>query len=411
MSGSNVQLLAQAHAYIEAGNLEDAENLIRSLLEQEPDNTDAWWLLAHSVRDSDAAREALFQVLRLDPNDQQARSLLSALDERFPDEAGSSGGSRLRLPRPRFSLPGRPTAFLPSGVGGLATPVSYLVLLVLLVVGGWLLLRYLGLDLQLIPAAPAVTETATADVTETGSAATFTATAAATQAAGVATFTVTAAVVETAAITTGTAPAAITATLDAQQTVEGVEATTETGQAVPALAASADDAGASPAPVTAAVIPPSPSGEQVAGTPAGDDAEVTQEPTIEPSPVPTYPYPTQIDPAEFAAEYAAAFAEAGLQLAVDIPLMEGSQFGSTALAGVCLDADSGLLGTIDAAMAVMGGFAAQLNNSAPALGVRVIDCDDGTLVRVIAAPLQTALEWSDGTIDLAAWQSEWRAVG
>ena len=67
MSGSSVQILAQAHAYIEAGNLEDAENLIRSLLEQDPDNTDAWWLLAHSVRDDRSAREALGQVLRLDP--------------------------------------------------------------------------------------------------------------------------------------------------------------------------------------------------------------------------------------------------------------------------------------------------------------------------------------------------------
>ena len=405
MSGSNVQLLAQAHAYIEAGNLEDAENLIRSLLEQEPDNTDAWWLLAHSVRDSNAAREALFQVLRLDPNDQQARSLLSALDERFPDESGGGGGG-LRLPRPRFSLPRTPS-FAPSAFGGLATPASYLVLLVLLVVGGWLLLRYFGFDLQLNPAAPVVSDTATAEVAETTAAPTLTDMAVVTQAAAIATFTVTAESAQSTISVTVTAPAAVTVTGDAQQPVETVEATLETGQAVPALSvtgatALAADAGASPAPVTAAVVPPSPAAEEITATPA---------PTVEPSPAPTYPYPTQTDPAEFAADYVAAFAEAGLQLAADVPLMEGSQFGSTALAGVCLDAGSGLRGTIDAAMSVMGGFAAQLNNSAPALGVRVIDCEDGALVRVIAAPLETALQWSEGTIDLAAWQSEWRAVG
>ena len=234
MSGSNVQLLAQAHAYIEAGNLEDAENLIRSLLEQEPDNTDAWWLLAHSVRDSDAARDALFQVLRLDPNDQQARSLLSALDERFPEESDGGGRSRLRLPRPRFSLPGTNPAFLPSAFGGLATPVSYAVLLILLVVGGWLLLRYFGLDLQLIPAAPAVTGTATAEVTETGAVATFTATTAATEAAAVATFTITAAVTEPAAAVTGTVPAAVTVTADEAQQAAGVEETIAALPAVPA---------------------------------------------------------------------------------------------------------------------------------------------------------------------------------
>ncbi|MCY4525318.1 MAG: tetratricopeptide repeat protein, partial [Anaerolineaceae bacterium] len=169
MSGSSVQILAQAHAYIEAGNLEDAENLIRSLLEQDPENTDAWWLLAHSVRDARAAREALDEVLRLDPNDQQARSLLSALDDRFPADLASDSGRRWQLSRPQLSRPRMPSFHFPGGYDDYSTPVSYLVLVVLLIAGGWLMLRYFGIELNLTT--PATTEPEVAQAVESTAAA------------------------------------------------------------------------------------------------------------------------------------------------------------------------------------------------------------------------------------------------
>ena len=401
MSGSSVQILAQAHAYIEAGNLEDAENLIRSLLEQDPDNTDGWWLLAHSVRDDHSAREALGQVLRLDPNDQQARSLLAALDERFPSEEQAGRRRRLSLPRLRVPRPRLPSISIRGDGGGYARPMSFTLVIVLLVIGGWLLLRHFGFELVLSPPAPSA-ETNAAQV-----------------------------------VTTGEDPDAVSSDLESQLS-EGTltqdasaslpAATTAAGQMAQdseGSAGSAEGEGmSSAAPATATTIffvevqgtldADSGEGSPVAVEAMPTEVIVSATATLvaTPSPAPTYPYPTQTDAEEFAAQFVSDFTQAGLQLAYDSPLLEGSVLGSTALANVCLNARLGLLDTVNASMEVMAGFAEQLRNSAPALGVRIMDCQgDKGVLRVIATTIDSALLWSDGSLELSAFQASWEAVG
>ncbi|MCY3946732.1 MAG: tetratricopeptide repeat protein [Anaerolineaceae bacterium] len=392
MSGSSVQILAQAHAYIEAGNLEDAENLIRSLLEQDPDNTDAWWLLAHSVRDATAAREALDEVLRLDPNDQQARSLLSALDDRFPSGLGSGGGRDWQLSRPRFSRPRMPSLHFPGGFDDYSTPVSYLVLVILLIAGGWLMLRYFGIELNL--ATPTtVPDTEVAQAVEATAMATM-----------------------DAAVATGVEDAGRTDTVTSGPGME-TQTAASLGDSAPgeATVAAAPGGGQTGPVLTPAPVSPAPAVSD-SGDGSGTDVDAGMEtpvplPTVTPVPVPTFPFPVQTDPAEFTSLYLATYAEAGLQLAANSPLLESSQFGSVALASVCLHGSLGLRSTVNEAMELMSGFAAQLLNSAPALGVKVLDCaNEGAVLRIVAAPLQSALEWGQGTLTLMEFQASWEAV-
>jgi hypothetical protein len=77
----NIEIaLKQAFDLIEAGNLEDAKALLRPILETEKDNADIWWLYSHAVTDAEAARLALNNVLRIDPNYPDARDLLNQLE-------------------------------------------------------------------------------------------------------------------------------------------------------------------------------------------------------------------------------------------------------------------------------------------------------------------------------------------
>lgn len=79
-------LLQRAYRYIRHDRTQEAQQILRPLLEREYDNVHAWWLLAHAVTDPQEIRHALTRVLTLDPdypNADKARQLLSALDERM----------------------------------------------------------------------------------------------------------------------------------------------------------------------------------------------------------------------------------------------------------------------------------------------------------------------------------------
>jgi hypothetical protein len=86
MSNSKDQL---KHAYklIKRDKTDEARAIIRPILDAEPDNAQAWWLLAHTVDDPKEVRAALNKMLALDPrntNAPKARELLSMLDQQFP---------------------------------------------------------------------------------------------------------------------------------------------------------------------------------------------------------------------------------------------------------------------------------------------------------------------------------------
>ncbi len=78
--------LRRAYRYIRHDRTQEAQQILRPLLEREQDNVHAWWLLAHAVTDPEEIRHALTRVLTLDPNypnADKARELLVALDERM----------------------------------------------------------------------------------------------------------------------------------------------------------------------------------------------------------------------------------------------------------------------------------------------------------------------------------------
>lgn len=79
--------LRRAYTLIKQEQIDEALAILRPIVLNEPDNADAWWLLANAAIEPAEARESLIQVLRLDPdyaNAPKAREMLDRLNEQFP---------------------------------------------------------------------------------------------------------------------------------------------------------------------------------------------------------------------------------------------------------------------------------------------------------------------------------------
>ncbi len=83
MSNSNAQL-KQAFELIKAGNKSAAVDLLLPILKVDKDNADAWWLMANALSEPDDIREALETVLRLRPDNDRARQMLTKLNQKYP---------------------------------------------------------------------------------------------------------------------------------------------------------------------------------------------------------------------------------------------------------------------------------------------------------------------------------------
>jgi hypothetical protein len=71
--------LQQAFRLIKDGSKAQATSILIPIVRAEPNNADAWWLLANAVNNPDQQRRALEQVLRLRPNDDKARRMLDQI--------------------------------------------------------------------------------------------------------------------------------------------------------------------------------------------------------------------------------------------------------------------------------------------------------------------------------------------
>jgi len=60
--------LRRAYELIKEGREQEAIGIIEPLIRFDPDNEDAWWLLANATEDADSKRNALNNVLRLSGN-------------------------------------------------------------------------------------------------------------------------------------------------------------------------------------------------------------------------------------------------------------------------------------------------------------------------------------------------------
>ncbi len=79
--------LRRAYTLIKQEQIDEALSILRPIVQAEPENVDAWWLLANAAVEPDEAREALLMVLRIDPdyaNAPKAREMLGKLNEQFP---------------------------------------------------------------------------------------------------------------------------------------------------------------------------------------------------------------------------------------------------------------------------------------------------------------------------------------
>jgi hypothetical protein len=86
--------LKRAYRMIKRDQPAEAQAIIRPILDEDPANVHAWWLLAYAVDDPHEVRHALNKVLELDPdysNAPKARDMLAKLNEEFPPEEQPAG--------------------------------------------------------------------------------------------------------------------------------------------------------------------------------------------------------------------------------------------------------------------------------------------------------------------------------
>ncbi len=79
MTDSTQAELQEALRRIKSGRPHEAYPILDALLRADPDNDNAWWLMAHAVNDSQYKRTALENVVRLRPDFTEARRMLDAL--------------------------------------------------------------------------------------------------------------------------------------------------------------------------------------------------------------------------------------------------------------------------------------------------------------------------------------------
>jgi hypothetical protein len=84
MAQNTRQELGRAFELIKQDKVTEAVQILKPITEAEPDNADAWWLLANASTEARDARRALIEVLKINPAYPKARQLLDQLNERFP---------------------------------------------------------------------------------------------------------------------------------------------------------------------------------------------------------------------------------------------------------------------------------------------------------------------------------------
>ena len=104
--------LQRAYDLIKSGEGRQAETLLEPIVAADPDNMQAWWLLANAVDNPIRKRSALRQVLRLQPDHAKAQAMMAKLEEPVdetqfdfdePDSGPvlSTGGQRVVVTKPK----------------------------------------------------------------------------------------------------------------------------------------------------------------------------------------------------------------------------------------------------------------------------------------------------------------------
>lgn len=379
--------LEEAYALIEEDRLEEAQALLKPILAEDPDNVDAWWLYVYAVKDVETARMALNTVLKLDPNYPGAQELLASLEERFPAQpvpAAAAPGEIKRLSPPATlpDLPEDDEIDDPLGIDQELVSEDVDVAS-----------EERILEEEISPPRPAPARRVNPLWLAIGALA--------------AVFLL-----------------AVLVLLSGNQGRQVAPTPTTVGQAAATITSAADVTEAVTESTGAVAVAEQATAEAVIETEAaGVVTEETGLPTEEPS--------TQIAQTE-AATLEATDGSAGalivstpvsesaveaVQAALaEFELVEGSVdaqetlLGSTLLADVCTVSGEELRETLYGAMRAIAAASASLNTEAQAVGVRLVNCTTGEVLRVIATPLEDAAAFAAGSLDEATFQARWLAV-
>ncbi|MEP7293292.1 MAG: pre-peptidase C-terminal domain-containing protein [Chloroflexota bacterium] len=79
--------LQVAYRLIREGNKQEAIRVLTPIVRADPQNADAWWLLANAVDSEEQKRRALERVLRLRPEDERAQRMYAQLQGAAPRRA------------------------------------------------------------------------------------------------------------------------------------------------------------------------------------------------------------------------------------------------------------------------------------------------------------------------------------
>jgi hypothetical protein len=397
MSDATNPVLEQAYALIEADRLDEAENLLRPVLAQDPDNVDAWWLYVHAVKDVETARMALNTVLKLDPSYPGAQDLLTTLESRFPvapvasTEATNLGIKRLAPPTSLPDLPEDDDIDAPFDLdSGVLPPDDDVVVEdkfaqaerklqaaqaaaaqrrrmnpMWLAIGALIAVVLIGLLLAL-RSRQGAQPTPTATLVSQGIIPTVTLDADTTPEIGID-------LTEDATLTSEAQETDASVVSTEEQTEQGTEDTFFTPTAEEVLAT--QDAATEEA-------TDSGGGAPVASTPAAD---------------------TEISAVESAL--------ADFETVPDSTGKQTTLLGITLLTDVCSAPDSASLSdTLSRSMTSLASASGELGDDTQAIGVRLVDCSTNEVLRVIAAPLESAISFSSASIDERDFQGQWVAV-
>lgn len=143
--------LHQAFAHIKRGERPQAITILKRIIQEKPDEANAWWLLANAVEDPQQRRVALQRAITFDPTHQQARAALAKLTGEMPAMAAppiapapTSRSAPMPEPPPvmgRYATPAAASDVVRRGPaaasdgGGLATVLGVVLIVVAVAVG------------------------------------------------------------------------------------------------------------------------------------------------------------------------------------------------------------------------------------------------------------------------------------
>lgn len=393
--------LSQAYELIEAGNYSEAREILEPLLVTERDNADVWWMYSHALEDREKAREALENVLRIDPNYEGAEDLLSEtrgsppinIDDHQDDDAlidefldsddfdddldDFDDDFALETQTDDAESGGRRTALL---------GFLMLAIIVIVVVLGFLLLNSGGGDED--DDAQTVAETSP-DITETT-------TIAGSDSTSIPTIGAEESIVQpeeteegstTLSSTESSEPeddeeAVTSEPTEAENDLDNEEETPDTpAQVADATETSVDNETITPEPTEATAV--------------SDDEETPD---------------TQAsvnDDSDYDFLYTAL---SSLSVVDDSVEVAETDFGDTVLVSICTTPGNQLRSDLREAMTAIASQSDSLSD-ADAAGVRLIDCDEERTINVIAISIQDAMALQSGELEQDAFSSRWRPVG